>query len=60
MDDPDNQAARVFVGGVTPDIEEQVLIERFSKHGNVNGIIMIFSSNDTWLVFRVWTLVISL
>ena len=42
MDDPDNQAARVFVGGVTPDTEEQVLIERFSKHGNVKGIIIMF------------------
>lgn len=38
MDDPESQAARVFVGGVNPDTEEQVLIERFSKHGNVKGI----------------------
>ena len=43
MDDPENQAARVFVGGVTPDTEEQVLIERFSKHGNVKGTIVVFS-----------------
>jgi hypothetical protein len=50
MDDPDNQAARVFVGGVTPDIEEQVIIERFSKHGNVKGISLLFSFNDTWPV----------
>ena len=51
MDDPDNQAARVFVGGVTPDIEEQVLIERFSKHGNVKGIIVLFSFNNTLACF---------
>ena len=38
LDDPESQAARVFVGGVNPDTEEQVLIERFSKHGNVKGI----------------------
>ena len=38
FDDPESQAARVFVGGVNPDTEEQVLIERFSKHGNVKGI----------------------
>ena len=37
MDDPDNQASRVFVGGVNPDTQEQFLIERFSKHGNVKG-----------------------
>ena len=38
FDDPESQAARVFVGGVNPDTEEQVLIQRFSKHGNVKGI----------------------
>ena len=37
IDDPESQAARVFVGGVNPDTEEQVLMERFSKHGNVKG-----------------------
>ena len=46
MDDPESQAARVFVGGVNPDTEEQVLMERFSKHGNVKGkklLIVCFS-----------------
>ena len=46
MDDPESQAARVFVGGVNPDTEEQVLMERFSKHGNVKGkklLILCFS-----------------
>ena len=45
MDDPENQAARVFVGGVAPDTEEQLLIERFSKYGNVKGMLI-----DKWLV----------
>ena len=40
MDDPENQAARVFVGGVAPDTEEQLLIERFSKYGNVKGMVV--------------------
>ena len=40
MDDPENQAARVFVGGVAPDTEEQLLIERFSKYGNVKGTVV--------------------
>ena len=44
MDDPESQAARVFVGGVNPDTEEQVLMERFSKHGNVKGkkLLMLY------------------
>ena len=37
MEDSDNQAARVFVGGVAANTGEQFLRERFSKHGNVNG-----------------------
>ena len=42
MDDPENQAARVIVGGGNPDTEEQILIERFSKHGNAKGIIIYY------------------
>jgi len=37
MDDPENQAARVFVGGVNPNTPELILNERFSQYGNVKG-----------------------
>ena len=66
MDDPESQAARVFVGGVNPDTEEQVLMERFSKHGNVKGkklimlnfyckrLVLYVAFEHDWLT-QIWT-----
>ena len=47
MDDPENQAARVFVGGVNPNTPELILNERFSQYGNVKGkVIFMYSYID--------------
>ena len=37
LDDPDNQAARIFVGNVSPETDPDKITEHFKKYGNVQG-----------------------
>ena len=41
LDAADNQNARIFVGNVAPNTDEDLLTEHFKKHGPIKGVVVL-------------------
>jgi len=41
LDSADSQNARVFVGNVAPNTDQDLLLEHFKKHGKISGVVVL-------------------